>query len=989
MTFNLDYLFAVVIIYLALLFLLAYAADNHWLSQRIIKHPATYALSLGVYATTWSYYGSVGFAEQLGFLFLTIYLGATLAFLLGPILLAPILRLMRDYQLTSLADLFAFRYSSQLAGILVTVFMLVGILPYIALQIQAVTESIRVLTQDDAPLEIGLIFCVTLILFAILFGARHVSPRDKHAGLVVAIAFESFIKLIAILAVAGFAVFGVFDGLQGLDLWLQEHPAALQALYKPVGESPWLTLLILSFAAVFLLPRQFHMLFVENLDAKSLPVAYWLFPLFLLLFNIAIPPILWAGQSLATNTAADYYTLGITLFSNSYLLPTLAFIGGISAASAMVIVTTLALSQMALNHLLLPASYPDPDLDMYGWLLWGRRMLITAIIMISYLMYVVLEHNTGLVQLGLISFVAVAQFLPGIAGLLLWRRATRAGFLAGLIAGALIWYLSLIDPLLANAGLFSHAFDLKQWLGPATIEQNIWAYATFWSLTTNGIIFFIISLLSQQDSAEQRAVAACFQTDTFVFDSHSTAAVSAQQLSNQLQRIIGTPTGHNEVEKALLDLGLDKNEQRPHELRRLRDQVERNLSGMLGPMLARMIVESPLPVAENTRSMLADHIRFVEHRLEQSRNRLDGLTTELDSLRRYHQQILQDLPLGACSLSVNGEIVNWNQAMERLSSIQHAAAIGLTVQQLPPPWATLLGNFLHDEQEHIPKTRLDIRGRPRWFNLHKAAIATANQKIPLTTQSNDWAGVVILVEDVTDVQTLEAELAHSERLASIGRLAAGIAHEIGNPVTGIACIAQNLLEEENLPQLIEENAKDILQQTERIDAIVRSLLTFSHSGTVNESAFELFSLHICINEALRLVKLSHHDKQLHYINHCPSNLNLQADQQRLQQVFVNLLSNASDASPIGGHIEISAELTANDVIITVSDQGTGIPEALQERIFEPFFTTKQPGAGTGLGLQLVYNIIQDHSGTISVSNKPQGGAQISLRLPREQSLTSA
>jgi Na+/proline symporter len=301
--------------------------------------------------------GSVGFAQTSGFGFLTIYLGVTFAFLLTPILLRPILRLVREYQLTSIADVFAFRYRSQWTGVLVTLFMLVAVLPYLALQIRAVSESMQVLTQETTPAVIGLGFCVLLILFAILFGARHITPREKHEGLVVAIAFESLIKLAALLVVGGFAVFGVFGGFGGLNDWLAAHPQALQSLYEPARNGPWVTLLVLAFAAAFLLPRQFHMTFTENIDPRTLTVASWAFPLFLLALNLAIPPILWAGPAAAPATRPDYYVLGITLTSGSSWLPTLAFLGGVSAASAMMIVETLALAAMCLNHLILPLNF--------------------------------------------------------------------------------------------------------------------------------------------------------------------------------------------------------------------------------------------------------------------------------------------------------------------------------------------------------------------------------------------------------------------------------------------------------------------------------------------------------------------------------------------------------------------------------------------------------------------------------------------------------
>ncbi|MEE4379547.1 MAG: ATP-binding protein [Candidatus Competibacteraceae bacterium] len=982
MTFNLSTLLGGALLYLFVLFAIAYATERGWIPERIVRHRLMYVLSLGVYATAWSYYGSLSFAATQGFVFLTVYIGPTLAFILTPLLLAPLLRLIRDYQLTSLADLFAFRYSSQLAGVLVSLFTLLGALPYIALQIRAVSESINVLTQDKAPQQVGLIFCIALVVFAVLFGARHISPRQKHEGLVVSIAFESVVKLAAILIIALFAVFEVFGGPAGLNDWLHTSPDMLQALYSPVQEGPWLTLLLLAFAAAFLLPGQFHMGFVENFDEHSLALAGWGFPLFLLLFSLAIPPIFWAGHQLIPDANTDYYILSIPLHERRPALAMLAFLGGISAASAMVIVTTLALAQMMLNHVLLPASYPDPAVDMYRWLLWGRRMLIGLIIIASYGLHLLLEQHASLTELVLISFVAVVQFLPGLIGVLFWRRATRPGFLLGLLAGALVWYATLLMPLLQQAHILQSEFNFQEFL--SATNQDVWEFSTFWSLSLNALLFVAVSLITRHDPGERRAVAACFRDQVFYPTRKGPInAASPQQFSEQLGRIIGTSTASQEVAKALKDLNMDPAERNPRQLQRLRDRIERNLSGMIGPMLARMIVDSRLQIDEDTRTVLADHIHFVEEQLERSRSQLDGLARELDELRRYHRQILMDLPLGACSMSTEQEILTWNQAMERLSGISAPMAVGCRVQELPAPWASLLAEFLLLQGNHIYKTRITFNSRACWFNLHKAPISTS-LSFQVAEQGYVWDGVVVLIEDLTELQTLEAELVHSERLASIGRLAAGVAHEIGNPVTGIACLAQNLQDETN-PQVIAESLDDILQQTQRISAIQQTLITFSHSGPPEGQRYSRFKLSACIAAAQHLVTLSHKAEFFDYVELCDEEILVEGDPQRLQQVFVNLFNNALDASPADGRVQVSAAVTTEEVEVTVSDQGIGIPREWQERVFEPFFTTKDPGKGTGLGLSVVYNIVHNHGGSIKINSQPGVGTQVMVCLPLRQS----
>src|SRR5688572_14430422 len=270
MRLELGLLFAAGVGYLVVLFLLAYATERGLIPARLARHPAISTLALGVYASSWSFNGSVGFAKLEGYRFLAIYLGVTLACALTPVIWQRVLSLTREYQLTSLADLFVFRYRGSLVGVLVTLFMLAGSVPYLALEIRAITESVSVLAYGTKPVFIALGFCAMVALFAILFGARHPAQRDRHQGLVVAIAFESVVKLIALLAVGAFAVFGVFDGLGDMNRWVAQHPEALEALQKPVRDAPWGTLLLLSFAAAFLLPRQFHVAFAESPGPRAL-----------------------------------------------------------------------------------------------------------------------------------------------------------------------------------------------------------------------------------------------------------------------------------------------------------------------------------------------------------------------------------------------------------------------------------------------------------------------------------------------------------------------------------------------------------------------------------------------------------------------------------------------------------------------------------------------------------------------------------------------
>lgn len=965
--------FLIALLYLGTLFLIAYSADAGWIPSRLVDHPITYALSLGVYATSWTYYGSVGLAATSGFAFLTIYLGVTAAFLLGPYLLRPILNLCREYQLASIADLLAFRYGGRATGSVVTVFMLIGITPYISLQIHAVTESIQVLTKRVPPDLLALVFCLVVTIFSVLFGARHLTPREKHKGLVAAIAFESAVKLIALLVAGVFAVTQVFGGWNAMEYWISNNPGELEALYKPTSTSLWSTLLLLAFSAAFLLPRQYHMTFVENERPEFLKTAYWLFPLYLLLLNLPIIPILFAGKHLSLTVAPDFYVLGMAMTLGNSWLPVLVFIGGLSAATAMMIVTTLALSYMCLNHLFLPTrlSLNRPESDFYGRILWSKRAIIAAIIAAGYLFYLVIEVNQGLASLGLISFVAAVQLLPGVLGLLFWARGTQKGFLAGLIGGAIVWFSLLVLPLLIGRASLDSAEQLIATLGFSHVD--VWSFSTFCSLSVNCLLYLCGSLLTQRSVTEIDAASICTGHDAEVVASQPSLQ-SASAYVAQLEQLLGKRAAEQEVNKALEESGVEYSDSRSISLHRVHERLERNLSGLLGPTVARLALRSQHRLDEPAELALAESLRLTEARLERSREQMRGMTKQLDDLRLYLRSVLRELPLGVCSVGPDGDILIWNDALRQISGIDELEANNSHLSDLPAPWNQLLGDFANSGENHKFRVQTTVNNEPATYNLHKAEVA-----YPIRDESQS-SGQVILIEDRTSIDLLESELAHSERLASIGRLSAGVAHEIGNPLTGIASVAQNLQYDDNEAE-ISDSANDILQQVERINSIVKSLLTFSRSDSNIGSERTTLDLRACIQEALRLVNLGEQDKHIEYKLELPKPLLVQANAQQMTQVFVNLLKNAAYASPTDGRVEIVGSTDAEFVTIRIRDYGSGIEKAQHGQLFEPFFTTKPVGEGTGLGLPLVYSMLSSHDGKITLDTDIQDGACFEISLP--------
>ncbi|MBT5718074.1 MAG: ATPase, partial [Gammaproteobacteria bacterium] len=380
MNFEISTIIALGSGYLALLFGIAFVTERGWIPIKIVRHPIVYVLSLGVFASVWAYYTSVGNAQRDGYGYLASFIGISLAFLFSPLLLRPLLALTRTYQLSSLADLMAFRYRTPWAGTLTTLVILIAVTPLIALQIRAVSDTAYLLSPESAQGLLAIGFCVVITLFSILFGTSRKAGRTQYDGLVMAIAFESLVKLIAFLAVGVFAIYGAFGSLDELDLWLQDQPELLASLKNTDYFSSFHVMALLFFTAAIAMPHMFYVTFNENNGQRALSFASWGLPLYFLLLSLPVLPILWAGLQSGSNVQVEYFPVVIGAAYDMPLISMLAYLGGLSAASGLIIVITLALSNMCLNHLILPIYQPKANEDIYRWLLWKRRLLITAII---------------------------------------------------------------------------------------------------------------------------------------------------------------------------------------------------------------------------------------------------------------------------------------------------------------------------------------------------------------------------------------------------------------------------------------------------------------------------------------------------------------------------------------------------------------------------------------------------------------------------------
>jgi Na+/proline symporter/nitrogen-specific signal transduction histidine kinase len=519
-----------------LLLLFAVASFGDWRAARgrsIIANPWTYALSLAVYCSAWTYFGSVGRAASGGIWFLPIYLGPTLAMTLGWLVLRKMIRIAKTYRITSIADFIGSRYgkSPLLAG-LVTLIAVVGIVPYIALQLKAISAGYGLLTAASlselpAPAywarDSTFYMALALAGFTMVFGARHLDSAERHEGLVAAMAFESVVKLIAFLAVGLFVVYGLFNGLA--DVFARAHavPDLAKLLRLEQGGNfawtQWFALTLLSMFSVIFLPRQFQVMVVENVRERHLRRAVWVFPLYLLAINLFVLPIALGGLLYfgPGQMNADNFVLSLPLAAGQPALALFAFIGGLSAATGMVIVETIAVSTMVCNELVMPLLLrtrhfrSEAGHDLTRLLLLIRRAAILGVLVLGYVYFHLAGEAYALVSIGLISFAAVAQFAPAVLGGLYWKGATRRGALVGLLAGFVMWCYTLMLPSLAKSGWLPDAFLTQglwglRWLRPEQLFglqglDNL-THSLFWSLLANVGAYVGLSLWRAPDGQE-------------------------------------------------------------------------------------------------------------------------------------------------------------------------------------------------------------------------------------------------------------------------------------------------------------------------------------------------------------------------------------------------------------------------------------------------------------------------------------------------------
>ena len=650
-------LVAVSVGYVAILFLLAFGADRAAARGHTgwLRSPLVYTLSLSIYATAWTFYGAVGYAARSGLEFITIYLGPALVMTGWWLLLRKLVRIGKAQRITSVADLLAARYGKSAAvGAIVTLIAVAGTTPYIALQLQSVTLALSVFAEGGSELagssarQTALLVAAGLALFTVLFGTRNLDADERHHGVVLAIAVEAVVKLAALVAVGVFVVWGLADGPADMLARIDASPISDWQL----DPGRWVALTFLSGAALLCLPRMFQVLVVENVDERQLATASWAFPLYLFLISLFVVPIAVAGlERFGTGTNPDVFVLTLPLSAGREKLAMLAFLGGFSAATSMVIVAAIALSTMVSNHIVLPIwlSFREPKArlseDVRRLVLWVRRLSIAAVLGLGWLYYSVSGGGAALAAIGLISFVGVAQFLPAMLGGLFWRGATRTGAIAGLVTGFVIWAYTLFLPSFgASTTLWAEVQAIGPygiaWLRPQALfgieGLDPLVHAVFWSITLNSLAFVGASLLSFPGPMER------LQGVEFVsvFERAGTAprgwsggAAGAEELLAMTQRILGPGEAQRLFQAAAAEQGPGGflPEVTPEFLERL----ERRLSGAVGSATAHAMIAQ----AGGGTSVSVDDLMAVANEAQQIMEYSQRLEAQSEELSRTARQL--------------------------------------------------------------------------------------------------------------------------------------------------------------------------------------------------------------------------------------------------------------------------------------------------------------------------------------------------------------
>ena len=1012
--------------YIGFLFLVASYGDRLSPLKRGRASAFIYPLSLAIYCTSWTFFGSVGFATRTSTDFLAIYVGPILMIAFCTPLLRRVIKLAKSQNITSIADFIAARYGkSQAVAATVALIAIVGSVPYIALQLKAVASSLEtILSEDQAfsaiPIvgDIALVVTLTMAVFAVLFGARQTDATEHHHGLMLAVATESIVKLVAFIAAGAFVTFWMFGPVELIERAMKT-PEAVRAISYTPSLGNFLTMVLLSFCAIMLLPRQFHVSVVENSSDAEVGRARWLFPLYLIAINLFVIPIALAGLVTFPFGAvdSDMYVLALPIEANSGLLSIAVFIGGLSAATAMVIVECVALSIMVTNDIVVPlvltrSPQSRAGRDHFGrFLLRVRRIAIFAIMMMAYFYYRALG-NTQLAAIGLLSFVAIAQFAPAFFGGLIWRRGTASGAIGGMLVGIALWLYTLFLPsfmeastgglLLLAHGPFGIAALRPQALFGADLPPLM--HGVLWSLSLNILIYVVLSLLRRPSSIER------LQAEVFVPNELTPmtpafrrwrTTVTVQDILSTVAQYLGPDRARESFEAFAASHRISLEPASPADFELLQ-HAEHLIASSIGAASSRLVMSLLLrkrTVTAKAALKLLDDSHAALHF-----NR-EMLQTALNHVRQGIAVFDPDLQL-ICSNRQFGEI---------LALPPHLVQIGIPLRDILE-FMGAVGAPESGDSDALMDMRLNAyttEGEPYLEHLLDRHLV-----IEVRTNRMPGGGLVITFSDVTpsfeaaealeranaslekrvrdrteELTRLNSELARAKSTAedaniSKTRFLAAASHDILQPLNAARLYVTSLVERQSGGEdsRLVENIDDSL---EAIEEILGALLDISRldAGAMTPSitsfrigdlmrSLEIEFAPIARAKALKLIFV-------------PSSLPVESDRLLLRRLLQNLISNAIKYTP-KGRVLVGCRRRGRSLQIGIYDTGVGVPLLKRGEIFKEFHRLEQGARiarGLGLGLSIVERLARVLNHGIALDANISGGSFFSVVVPIAKTIT--
>jgi len=1017
--------------YILLLFAVATYGDRRSASLGVSRNgrPLVYALSLAVYCTSWTYFGGVGLAASHGLEFAGIYIGPIIAFTIGLPIIRRIIEIAKAERLVSVADFVAARYGkNQTVALIVAVISLVGVIPYIALQLRSVSGSVTAMLDPSgfggagfaaaAELSSGFIdmaLIVTLMMacFAVMFGTRHTDATEHQDGLILAIGAESLVKLVAFFTAGIVVLFFLFDGPTDLFQQASNHSMVTASMAYEVPASRWVVLIVLSVFAIILLPRQFHVTVVENRTMRELRMAGWLLPLYLIAINLFVLPVAAAGLILLDGSGSsggdpDLYLLLLPLTQQLPAVSLIVFIGGFSAATAMVIVESVALSIMVSNDIVMPVflrrrliGSDDQRADFSPTLLRIRRMAIFAVLILGYIYYRMSDGQSGLASIGLLSFAAIAQMAPAVLGGLWWHRANARGAIAGMLAGFFAWAYLLFVPSLGGPDNAHVASAVLNFLLPGTglfsgPRADPLVNAVALSLLLN-LTAFVLGSLSRNPRPLERVQAGVFvrrQPRSQLVSRGWKTAVTV----GTLKTTIGRYLGEERMRRSFAS----------HERTTGRKLSDADAADMAVIHFSEQLLGSAIGSA-SARLVLSLVLQKVEDAGPDTAWLLDQASEALQHNQDMLQTALSKMDQGIAVFDSFGRLTVWNRRFRTLLDLPEE------VGQVGYPLSDLVSML-------VARGDLDAAGKAALIARFKTldipfSLSLGKRKRIIEVRSNAMPdnGFVATFTDITDrVSAARAlqeanetlELRVSERTAELtqvnGELAAARAaaddanlgktrffaaagHDILQPLNAARLYSSALVgrlgQSEN-----SELVGNIDSALESVEAILGAVLDISRLDT---GAMKPQIAPVALGDLLHRMETDFaplaREKNLTF-KVMPTSLSVRSDANLLRRLVQNLVSNAIKYT-VSGKVLVGVRRRGENVVIEVADSGIGIPKASFEAIFEEF-TRLDEGArtasGLGLGLSIVDRISRVLSHPVEIVSAPGRGTIFRVRLPRTE-----